>query len=81
MILYKQFEEFKVDDTRDLAKYLGVTHKEVMDAWRYIENRCVSNRSLIKSVLGYDPKKRESYLYNISDSLIGMIMVHLKIIV
>jgi hypothetical protein len=76
MILYRLSKEFNVNTTRELANFLEVEHKDVLKAYDYLDALCVDNRDLISCGLRMD-SEGVSY-FNLSPSLIGMIMVKLN---
>lgn len=76
MILYRLNKEFEVNTTRELASFLDVKHNNVLKAYDYLDALCVDNRNLISCGLRMD-SEGVSY-FNLSPSLIGMIMVKLN---
>jgi len=71
MILYRFMSETEINDSRDLAKFLGVQHKKVMDFYRELDNYTVDNRRFIECTLVHDSNK--IYLRDMCDSLVFVI--------
>lgn len=59
----------------EIAERLNVSHFEVMQYWRYLDERIVHNRYLIDCGLCIS-EDTENYLYNCSQSLLLICAIH-----
>lgn len=59
----------------EIAERLNVTHFEVMQYWRYLDDMIVHNRFLIDCGLCIS-EETENYLYNCSQSLFTIFAIH-----
>lgn len=73
MILYHFMSEIKINNSKELADFLKVPHKKVMDFYWKLDDKVVENRNFIECTYVIDGKKR--YLRNMCDSLIFAIIV------